>query len=347
MYPVAIVGNDVTARAAILCCRNSDIEEISWIDPGNTRDSLPATTLSANLTRVIHALGRGDALAELSYAPDREQIRLARSAYLLSELPLGRFIQQRYGAPHVNIETQALLKVLDAGTPTQSDAHLSIEQLADQHSVVLATTAAPQQASPTHELRYAAIPEDNTPNHANITWLGDGCVAFQFSTLQATHYLFSAPINQLPAPQHWHPSLHDALNAATRVATFNAFEPPMREHWYAANIAFLGQAVFAGSTHQRETLALGLEDAWVVSRMLENYEEDIVDGLREYEKYRRARARRVAANTTETAIKHLSTSPWSRLTRNINIAVSSRFLPEIAMQRIDWLYGFDCIRGFR
>ena len=25
---------------------------------------------------------------------------------------------------------------------------------------------------------------------------------------------------------------------------------------------------------------------------------------------------------------------------------SARFLPEIAMQRLDWLYGYDCIKGF-
>lgn len=347
MYPVAIAGNDVTARAAVLACRNSGIEEIRWVDPGSAMESLPATTLSANLTRVIHALGRGNALAQSSYAPDREQVRLARSAYLLSELPLGRFIEQRYGAPHINIETQALLEVLDAGKPAQCEAPLAIDELADQHSVVLVTTAAPQQTTPTHELRHAAITKDRQPNHANITWLGRGCVAFQFSTLQATHYLFSAPINHLPAAQHWHPSLHDALNAATRVATFNAFEPLLQEDWYTTNIAFLGQAAFAGSAHQRETLSLGLEDAWVASRMLENYEEDIVDGLREYGKYRRARARRVAGNVTEIATAHLHASPWSRLTRHINTAVSTRFLPEIAMQRIDWLYGFDCIKGFR
>ena len=32
--------------------------------------------------------------------------------------------------------------------------------------------------------------------------------------------------------------------------------------------------------------------------------------------------------------------------RNLNWSLTSRFLPEIAMQRTDWLYGYDSIKGF-
>jgi 2-polyprenyl-6-methoxyphenol hydroxylase-like FAD-dependent oxidoreductase len=94
-------------------------------------------------------------------------------------------------------------------------------------------------------------------------------------------------------------------------------------------------------------MELGLEDAWVLSRMLENYEEDTADGLAAYAKYRRPRARRIAREVTATVKQHNALSPLGRLRRNINIAFSTRFIPEIAMQRIDWHYDYDCIRGFR
>ena len=84
-----------------------------------------------------------------------------------------------------------------------------------------------------------------------------------------------------------------------------------------------------------------------MSRMLENYEEDVADGLREYERFRRARTRRVAANITTASRALTATGRLSRLGAHLARALSTRFLPEIAMQRIDWLYGYDCIKGFR
>jgi hypothetical protein len=34
------------------------------------------------------------------------------------------------------------------------------------------------------------------------------------------------------------------------------------------------------------------------------------------------------------------------LQRNFKLALGSRYLPEIAMGRFDWLHGYDCVRGF-
>jgi 2-polyprenyl-6-methoxyphenol hydroxylase-like FAD-dependent oxidoreductase len=92
---------------------------------------------------------------------------------------------------------------------------------------------------------------------------------------------------------------------------------------------------------------VGLEDAWVLSRMLENYEEAVDEGLREYARFRRARANRLSRAAAVRAEQYFENTRLGRLGRNLNLALSTRFLPEIAMQRIDWLYGHDCIRGFR
>ena len=111
MYPVAVVGDNPAARAALLACRRSGFNDLTWSSiPDESKPSTlpPAYTLPANITRVIQALCGTQALDTLAYAPDREQIRFGPSAYLLSELPLGQFSQDRYGAPHVNIETDDL-----------------------------------------------------------------------------------------------------------------------------------------------------------------------------------------------------------------------------------------------
>ena len=350
MYPVAVVGANPTARAAILACRQAGFEDITWVEadrsPSLPATPLPATTLPANLTRVISALGGADRLSAYGHLPDREQVRFAASGYLLSELPLGKFSQDRYGAPHVNIEREDLDRVLhlkDApGKPT------AVEDLERNHSAVLVCTPDERaDCSPSHDLWHAKLPVDPATRNANITWLATDQTAWQFSTPHHTHYLFSTITGSSLDVAAWHPNLHHAIAEASLFTTLNAAPGEVRKHWHEGNIVYLGEACYSPNLYRRESLESGLEDAWVLSRMLENYEEDIQDGLEAYAKYRRPRIQRIARDVATITTQHNLRAPLRRLGRNLNIAFSTRFIPEIAMQRIDWLYNYDCIRGFR
>ena len=121
----------------------------------------------------------------------------------------------------------------------------------------------------------------------------------------------------------------------------------LREFWHEGTTAYLGDACRSAPPWLRETRLLGFEDAWVVSRMLENYEEDLHDGLASYAQFRRPRTAKVARLEAEVGARLARTDKFRRLLGHIGAAASARFLPEIAMQRIDWLYQYDCIRGFR
>ena len=352
MYPVAIIGNDICARTLILALRNSGFDDIQWATNGPAA-TLPAHTLPANLSRIVNALGRQQQLLELGRTPTREQVRLARSGYLISELPLGKFIHDRYGAPHVNIETPELECVLEVKAPSISGVE-GLDEAAEldrQFPVVLRTGPEHPIAAPTHTLFVASIEHSENPHQvnreANITWLGEGQCAWQFSTQTQDHYQFAVPLNRPPEPADWHFSLHQAISQATPLMQFSAQGNPVREHWQEGSVAYLGASCMAGNPLLPGSFCLGMEDAWVLSRMLENYEQDVADGLREYERFRRARTRRVAANIANAGRWLFATGRISRLGTYLGQALSTRFLPEIAMQRIDWLYGYDCIRGFR
>ncbi len=321
----------------LTACRRAGFERFAWTEREVTTTVQPAWTLSANLTRVVQALGNGDALLERAFAPNREQVRLARSGFLVAELPLGKFAADRYGAPHLNIEETDLLDVL---TPSADLTY------AETPVVVVDTRPQPADVERSHTLWHTQLPTQQ-PDQANITWLGEGQHAWQLSTPHATHFYLSAPVGRDLDTQDWHPDLHDAVTTARPLRDFAAHDQPVREHWYEGNIAYAGSACFVGHPYRREATQLGLEDAWVLSRMLENYEEDFADGLAEYEKFRRARVRRVANKSLHTAGLYDRAGQLGRTLRNLNIALASRFLPEIAMQRIDWLYSYDCIRGFR
>ena len=112
MYSVAILGTGISAHLMARLCNRSGFDDVSLTtSDGQEPDQLLAEngphndldTLAASQTRVLFALGLGEALMDHACLPDREQVRLAASGYLLSELPLGKFYQDRYGAPMLNI----------------------------------------------------------------------------------------------------------------------------------------------------------------------------------------------------------------------------------------------------
>ena len=81
--------------------------------------------------------------------------------------------------------------------------------------------------------------------------------------------------------------------------------------------------------------------------MLENYEEDMHDGLSEYARYRQVRARKITRETESLTASLTQPVAAKRIMRNLGIALSTRFLPEIAMSRRDWFHSYDRIKGFR
>ena len=351
MYPVAVLGNTPTTRGLLLASKKAGFENVTWFKSAPrsaqaTPLEFPANPIAANTTRIINTLGGGEALLDLGHQPNRQQVRFANSGFLLTELPLGDFTKARYGAPMMNIENHHWTDLLALDDPPLD--YPTLNDLETNHSLV--ADCGPQaqlEVTMSHTLWHAAMPLNVKQSHANITWLNQQQTAWQFSTRTATHILVAAPANQPPEEHQWHPMLREAIKQSQPVGMFNPFQILIREHWRAGKLVFLGEACSSPNPYLLEAAACGLEDAWVLSRMLENYEEDIDDGLQQYVRYRQPRARKIAAHGRSVAKRENLTQPHKRFLKHIKAAVSARFLPEIAMQNIDWFYGYDCIRGFR
>ena len=84
----------------------------------------------------------------------------------------------------------------------------------------------------------------------------------------------------------------------------------------------------------------------MLSRMMERWDDEPHQGFADYERYRKPRARRLRAFATHQFALHTLKDPAARWRRNLSLSLTSRFLPEITMRKLDWLYGYDCIRGF-
>ena len=145
---------------------------------------------------------------------------------------------------------------------------------------------------------------------------------------------------------NWHPSLSALIDSAAQWKSAAVLENSSPERLAHGQILFLASSCHPVLPHLPQQTALGIEDAWVAARMLEQWEEEPASGWIEYEKYRLPRARRMQAQAIERARLLCEPAQGRAFWRNLELSLSSRFLPELAMQKNDWLYGYDAVNGF-
>ena len=346
MPGLIIIGSNPTANILRLACQNIGLDKLTQIQTKYT-PLVPAAILPANISRVIIALNSEDHVRDLSIVPNRKMIRLNKSGYLISEIPLGKFYCDRYGANLINI-SEASLQIL-LSDQIQSDQQNTLEDIkANQNVIALTDRNIPEdRTEAAFSTFYARMPFDKDSAHINTTWLGQGQTAIQFSTKEAQHIIFLMPHSENLDPSHWHPSIRDAA-ATAQIQKPSIPNNPIEEDTNLPHSDLkLGSAWYQESWLFPETIHAGIEDAWVLSRMLENYEEETNEALSSYTKYRRPRINRFAKYREQETFKLLNSNEPQRFAQYLSLAFSTRFIPEIFMSSQDWLHGYDCLRGFR
>ena len=346
MAGLIIIGSNPTANILRLACENIGLNKLAQI-PTRYTPLVPATILPANISRVIVALTSEEQLRDLSIIPNRKMVRLGKSGYLISEIPLGKFYCDRYGANLVNI-SEANLQLL-LSDQTQSDQGKVLEGYDVDQNVIALTDQAMREAKTKayFSTYYAKLPLDKNSAHINTTWLGQKQIAFQFSTEETQHIVFLIPNDENIDPNQWHHSIRDAAGSAL------IQRPSAPKNPFDLDVSLLRSAVRLGSAWYQEswlfpeTIHAGIEDAWVLSRMLENYEEETNEALSNYTKYRLPRMNRFTKFTDSESSKLINKGGAQRFAQHLRLAFSTRFIPEIFISSQDWLHGYDCLRGFR
>ena len=346
MAGLIIIGSNPTANILRLACENIGLNKLAQI-PTRYTPLVPATILPANISRVIVALRSEEQLRDLSIIPNRKMVRLGKSGYLISEIPLGKFYCDRYGANLVNI-SEANLQLL-LSDQTQSDQGNVLEGYDVDQNVIALTDQAMREAKTKayFSTYYAKLPLDKNSAHINTTWLGQKQIAFQFSTEETQHIVFLIPNDENIDPNQWHHSIRDAAGSAL------IQRPSVPKNPFDLDVSLLRSAVRLGSAWYQEswlfpeTIHAGIEDAWVLSRMLENYEEETNEALSNYTKYRLPRMNRFTKFTDSESSKLINKGGAQRFAQHLRLAFSTRFIPEIFISSQDWLHGYDCLRGFR
>ena len=144
----------------------------------------------------------------------------------------------------------------------------------------------------------------------------------------------------------WHPMVQMLIDAADGVFKWALYDREPLPVWSKKCITLLGDACHPMLPYLAQGAAMAIEDAWVLSRMLERWEDEPANGIAEYERYRRPRTAKVQLRSRQQGQEFHLRERWPVLRRNVKLAIGSRLLPEVAMGQFDWLHGYDCIRGF-
>ncbi len=340
-----------------------------------------ALEITANASRVLHALKLQERLEAHATTPTFTYTRGGSSGFVLIQRPLGAFSTARYGAPDYVVDHAVLLRELAAACAERNvtvryghgisaaDPAAGTLQHANgettSHQVILAADgrgSSLRRAVSAGELTERAGPcvisattRTTGRNEAIQVWLGDRgyCVQYplpgqRIDLLVVTDSMSAATpeaglsevIGNLNKPV-------DALLENVSRATFvNGQDIQPAEHWHAGRLALLGDACHPMAAHSTQGACLAIEDAWLLGVMMERWEDTPHESFSEYERYRAPRARRMRRETLERTRLYLDRDRVSTLKRNLGWSLTSRFLPEISMARLDWLYGYDCIKGF-
>lgn len=123
---IALAGGGIGGLCAALCLARAG-HQISVFEQTPTFIETGAgVQVSANASRVLHALNLQQPLADAAFLPQATQIRSWRSGRVISQTPLGDTARQRYGAPYYHIHRGDLLQLLADAAIAQPNVQLRL-----------------------------------------------------------------------------------------------------------------------------------------------------------------------------------------------------------------------------
>ena len=341
----------------------------------------PIIELTANATRILQALGLKKALAARSPEPLYSLTRTGRGGLLLSQRPLGAFSTARYGATCYLLAQSELLELLhDACDQADVEIHeLAAPLRAIDHSTGTLTFADGTRQQ--HDIIAIAVPlqaeEDSsrfssTPTPAEFTvlradssqqgnaqavqiWTSKALCCIEYPRKGGSQLLAIIPGAHDHSPPEQilsdhlatlHPHLRNLANGFERVSRLDGIDELPREHWHHARRVLLGNACHRLPAYATQATAATMEDAWVLSTMLERWEASPTEGLADYQRFRRPRVLKIREHAVAQARALTLAESKAIWRRNFIWGMTSRFLPEHSMSQDDWLFGYDCIKGF-
>jgi salicylate hydroxylase len=364
---VVVAGSGPEGLACALALRAAGVSpRVAGPDPGTPDD---VVELTANAVRALHALGLRDALAALGRVHDAREGRALGNGHRVAHGRRGALAAQRHGVEARLVGRRDLARLLAdraaaAGIAVDPDAPAARGDAA----VLVAADGvdSPLRAAhfPDTDVQDAGLARIDAHLEAPLTdrpivqdWRGggvfatvsppvDGAPARARVLLEARVGDDDAALDALTrALADAHGPVHAALGALVDPVVDRVRHMSSLPAWHSGRVILIGEAAHPVLPHLDQGLALALEDAWILGRLLEDADpaapEPALQRLHDSRRARAAQVQKTAARLRAEAADLRPASPLSGLRRTLTTGIGSHLLPDLAMAGEDWLHGYD------
>ena len=154
------------------------------------------------------------------------------------------------------------------------------------------------------------------------------------------------PVRLRAAYEGWHPTVTKLLDAMEDCFIWGLFDRPAEVRWVRGRLALIGDAAHPMLPFMAQGAAQALEDAAALARHLKK-SDDIPAALEDWEEERWSRVTRVQETARANGGLFHRQPGLPRLVERNVIGTVSPIAPGLAAGRLDWLYGYDAVRGPR
>lgn len=123
---IALAGGGIGGLCAALCLARAGHRVCVFEQATTFVETGAGVQVSANASRVLHALDLQRPLVDAAFLPQATQIRSWRSGRVIAQTPLGDKARQRYGAPYYHIHRGDLLQLLAAAAAAQANIQVEL-----------------------------------------------------------------------------------------------------------------------------------------------------------------------------------------------------------------------------
>lgn len=135
----------------------------------------------------------------------------------------------------------------------------------------------------------------------------------------------------------WHPQVRELIAHTDQVYKWALYDRPPLSEWTRGRAALLGDAAHAMLPYLAQGAGQSIEDAFVLTRCLEQDPEDPERALRRYADHRRERTAAMQAGSREAGRTMHLAEPAEVRARNERMRAD----PDAHVARYDWIYGYD------
>ncbi|RJE80335.1 FAD-dependent monooxygenase [Paracoccus sp. JM45] len=368
--PVSIIGGGIGGLTAALALAQRGASVTLYEQAAELAEVGAGIQLSANVVRVLDALGLGPAIAPHALRNTAVHLhdaagRAVMQMDLLAHRPQARFLIIHRARLIAVLAAAAAAAGVDIQLGTRIDAPpqgglvIGADGLKSPIRQVLNGQQVPFFTGQT--AWRAIIPDAPAQSATAQVFMGAGqhLVSYPLAHGQRNIVavverhdwqdegwsLLDDPDNLRRAFSSFGGPVPEWLAAVTATNIWGLFRHPVAEQWHNDHIAILGDAAHPTLPFLAQGAGMAIEDAWILTACLDA-ETDQPTALARYQALRQPRVTRIVEAANANARNYHLRGPKRHAAHAI-LRMANRFAPKVMPSKFDWLYDYDPLQAVK